>query len=225
MVKKNFIYYITNSGGGGYWLPEVTITAYSEALDPTLIWESNSGNNVGGMFGPISISGTRKYWQNMTMGGGGGGIDWSGVVNATISMAGGAAEMAVAGGIEYFSIGLATPASGALMLDGSARVFANMQRLYYYLNGNPAFGNAYPTSLGGIVGKGLDMAFGVPADKIGFGQAIGSWGNDFISFIVMGGTGNALYDLIRSPSPQTMSNYLFTVGIYPYSMYYDKPNK
>ena len=225
MVRKNFIYCSTNSGGGGYWLPEVTITAYSEALDPTLIWESNSGNNVGGMFGPISISGTRKYWQNMTMGGGGGGIDWSGVVNATISMAGGAAEMAVAGGIEYFSIGLATPASGALMLDGSARVFANMQRLYYYLNGNPAFGNAYPTSLGGIVGKGLDMAFGVPADKIGFGQAIGSWGNEIVSFSMVGGNGLALFDFYESPSLETGIKYGLSFINYPYSLYFDKPTK
>ena len=173
--------------------------------------------------GEASVTGKPGKRRVSTVGGG--KIDWGGVANATISMAGGAAEIAVAGGIEYFSIGLATPASGALMLDGSARVFANMQRLYFYLNGNPALGNAYPTSLGGIVGKGVDMAFGVPADKIGFGQAIGSWGNDLSSFIVMGGTGNALYDLIISPSPQSMSNYLFTVGVYPYSMYYDKPNK
>ncbi len=91
MVRKNFIYCITNrsggsgdrDGGGGYWLPKVTITAYSETLDPALIWGSNAGNNVGGMFGPMPVSGTRKYWQNMSMGGGGSGeaggsddIDW-----------------------------------------------------------------------------------------------------------------------------------------------------
>ena len=194
-------------------------------------WDK-SGQHYFGMYNNISVIDIADdyYVWNEIAGSDGvlegiDGVDWSGVANATISMAGGAAEMAVAGGIEYFSIGLATPASGALMLDGSARVFANMQRLYFYLNGNPVLGNACPTSLGGIVGKGVDMAFGVPADKIGFGQAIGSWGNDLISFIAMGGTGNALYDLIRSPSPQSMSNYLFTVGVYPYSMYYDKPNK
>ena len=82
MVRKNFIYCITNRGGGGYWLPEVTITAYSpvwdnwkdwyrENNDPYLIWGGSAGNNVGGMFGPMSVSGTRKYWQNMSMGGGG----------------------------------------------------------------------------------------------------------------------------------------------------------
>ncbi len=87
MVRKNFIYCITNrsggsddrDGGGGYWLPEVTITAYSETLDPALIWGSNAGANVGGMFGPMSVSGTRKYWQNMTMGGGGGGDGITGI--------------------------------------------------------------------------------------------------------------------------------------------------
>jgi len=41
----------------------------------------------------------------------------------------------------------------------------------------------------------------------------------------MGGAGNALWDLIETPSPFTMSNYLFTVGSYPYSIYNDKPNK
>ncbi len=156
---------------------------------------------------------------------GGGGIDWSGVANATISMAGGAAEMAFAGGIEYFSIGLATPASGALMLDGSARVFANMQRFYFYLNGNPALGNAYPTSLGGIVGKGVDMAFGVPADKIGYGQAIGSWGNEIVSFSMVGGNGLAIFDFYESPSLETGIKYGLSFINYPYSLYFDKPTK
>ncbi len=45
---------------------------YRQNNDPYLIWGSNAGNNVGGMFGPMSVSGTRKYWQNMSMGGGGG---------------------------------------------------------------------------------------------------------------------------------------------------------
>ena len=84
-------------GSGGFnspinfWvkLSEVTITAYSpvwdnwknwyrENNDPYLIWGKNAGANAGGMFGSISVSDTRRYWQNMSMKGGGfggGGVD------------------------------------------------------------------------------------------------------------------------------------------------------
>ena len=77
-------------GSGGFnspinfWvkLSEVTITAYSPVWDnwknwyrknndPYLIWGKNAGANAGGMFGSMSVSDTRRYWQNMSMGRGG----------------------------------------------------------------------------------------------------------------------------------------------------------
>ena len=86
-------------GSGGFnspinfWvkLSEVNITAYSPVWDnwknwyrknndPYLIWGKNAGANAGGMFGSISVSDTRRYWQNMSMRGGGfgggGGLNW-----------------------------------------------------------------------------------------------------------------------------------------------------
>ena len=111
------------------------------------------------------------------------------------------------------------------MVDGGVRTVANIQRLFQYFNGNARLANAFPTSLGGLTGKVVDMAFGTSIYNVGFVQAIGGWGNDLTSFVLMGGTGIALFDLIKTPSPSTMLNYTFTVGSYPYSMYYDKPTK
>ena len=155
----------------------------------------------------------------------GGGINWGGVANASVMLVGGAAEMAVAGGLEYFSAGIATPLSGAIMFDGSARVVANMQRFYLYLNGNTKLADAYPTNLGGLAGKGIDMAFGISVDRVGYGQAIGSWGNDLGSFSMMGGNGLTLFDFYESPSLETGFKYGFSMFSYPYSWYNDKPTK
>jgi len=153
------------------------------------------------------------------------GLDWKGITNATIGLIGGVAEMAVGGASEYFSVGTTTAISGPLMLDGGVRAVANAQRLFQYFNGNAKMANAYPTNLGGLAGKGIDMALGTSAYKVGLGQSIGSMGNDFTSFIATGGTGGALLDLMKTPSVSTGFNYFFTVGSYPYSLYYDKPDK
>jgi len=171
-----------------------------------------------------AIANTRaKYgegWRNASS-----GIDWKGVTNASVGLIGGVAEMAIGGASEYFSAGTSTVISGPLIIDGGTRTLANGQRIYQYFNGNNSLANAYPTSLGGLIGKGIDMTMGTTVDKVGYGQAIGSWGNDLASFIATGGTGGALLDLINTPSASTGFNYFFTVGSYPYSMYYDKPDK
>ena len=152
-------------------------------------------------------------------------IDWKGVTNATIGLVGGMAEMTVGGAATYFSAGTTTAISGPLMVDGGVRTVANAQRLWHYFNGKPQLAKAYPTSLGALAGKGIDMAFGTSIYDVGFGQAVGGWGNDLTSFVVMGGNGAAISNLVNTPSPSSMLNYIFSVGSYPYSMYYNAPTK
>ena len=152
-------------------------------------------------------------------------IDGEGAVNAIVGLIGGVAEMAVGGAAEYFSAGTSSTASVSLMVDGFARTVANAQRLFMYCNGNAQTANAYPTSIGAIAGKSIDMAFGVSFCNVGFGQAIGGWGNDLTSFVVMGGNGGALLMLQKSPSLETGLNYGYSLFSYPYSMYYNKPSK
>jgi hypothetical protein len=154
-----------------------------------------------------------------------GRIDWKGVTNATILLAGGIAEMAIGGASEYFSVGVSSSVSIPLIVDGGVRTATNAQRLWQYLNGNTQLANAYPTSIGSLAGKGIDMTFGVSPYSVGYGQAIGSWGNDLISFSATGGNGAALLNLQKSPSLETGLNYGFSLFSYPYSMYNNTPKK
>ena len=165
---------------------------------------------------------------NILIGGsasGQGGINWEGVTNATIGLVGGVAEMAIGGASTYFSAGTTTAISGPLMLDGGVRTVANAQRLGQYFNGKSKLADAYPTSLEALVGKCVDLAFGTSIYNVGFGQAIGGWGNDLTSFVVTGGNGMSLFELQKSPSFGTGLNYGYSLFSYPYSMYYNKPSK
>jgi hypothetical protein len=152
-------------------------------------------------------------------------IDWKGVTNATILLVGGVAEMAIGGATEYFSAGISSSVSIPLIVDGGVRTATNAQRLWQYLNGNTLLANAYPTSIGSLAGKGIDMAFGKSAYSVGYGQAIGSSGNDLISFAATGGTGRALVNIQITQNADAYLNYLFTYLSYPYSLYHNQPNK
>ena len=147
-----------------------------------------------------------------------GDIDWEGVTNATILLAGGVAEMAVGGVVEFFSAGVSTPLSVPLILDGAARTVANTQRLSMYINGNSAVADAYPSSLGSALGKIGDMINGVPFDQVGNGQAISGTVNDFSAFVVTGGSGFAFRDALLYTTPANVVNYGFTFFNYSYSM-------
>lgn len=47
-----------------------------------------------------------------------GGIDYGGVLNASLLMAGGVAEMAVGGAVAFFTAGTSTPLTVPMMIDG-----------------------------------------------------------------------------------------------------------
>lgn len=139
-------------------------------------------------------------------------------------MAGGVAEMAIGGAVEFFSVGTSTPLTVPLMIDGATRTVANAQRLYMYFKGNSSTADAYPTSLGALVGKGLDLIDGVPMDQIGPGQAYYGLVNDITAFAVTGGSGYALKGLIIDFRVGSVSNYTFVFGGYGYSIIEDVKN-
>jgi hypothetical protein len=69
---------VSRLGGGGedgnHWF-KVNIKAHSavwknwcpENSGPFLIWGKNADANVGRMFGSMSVSDTRRYWQTMSI--------------------------------------------------------------------------------------------------------------------------------------------------------------
>jgi hypothetical protein len=227
------------SGGGGgnssYTLPEVTITAYSPVWDnwknwyrqnndPYLIWGNNAGANAGGMFGSMSVSDTRRYWQNMSMRGGGsagGGIDRRNVANASLGLVDGIAEVVLAGGADVLSDFSATSSIEPIVVDGLVRITSNGARLISYISGNNKLGNAIPGNTGAWVGKGIDMVSGKTFYDYGFGQAFGGATNDVISFIVTGGTAKSMSGLIDSPSLVNGELYFLSTGGYTQSLFFD----
>lgn len=154
----------------------------------------------------------------------GGDIDWRGVTNASLLMAGGVAEMVVGGAVEFFSAGTSTPLTVPLMIDGATRTVANAQRLNMYLQGNSSIADAYPTSAGALIGKGFDLTDGVSMDQIGPGQAYYGLVNDVAAFSITGGSGRALQSLVLDPSVGSASNYVFVFGGYVNSIIGDVKN-
>jgi hypothetical protein len=154
-----------------------------------------------------------------------GGVDWKGITNAGIGIIGGVAEMAAGGLTEYFSGGTSSVFSVFLIVDGFGRTILSANQLGNYLMGNDKYASSAPTSIIGTGGKLVDWSFGVPVNNVGWGQAIGSWGNDLISFVVTGGNGSALLLLQKTPTLENGLNYGFSMFNYPYSMYNNKPSK
>jgi len=67
--------------------------------------------------------------------------------------------------------------------------------------------------------SGINIAVGISVYYVGFGLAIGVWGNNLTSFVMLGGNGTAISNLVDAPSPSSMLNYFFSMGSYPYSMF------
>jgi hypothetical protein len=153
-----------------------------------------------------------------------GSIDWGGVTNATLLMAGGVAEMVAGGVVEFFSAGISTPLTVPMMVDGAGRTVANAQRLAMYLKGNSKLADAYPTNLGAAIGKFGDLASGVCMDQVGNYQAISGTVNDFTSFVATGGSGFALKRALMNPTPGNFANYGYVFWNYNHSMYGNAAN-
>jgi len=129
--------------------------------------------------------------------------------------------MILGGAGEYFSAGTATPVSVPLIIDGGVRVASNSTRLVAYFFGHNDTGNAIPGNSGAWIGKGFDMATGKSFNDYGYGQAFGGATNDFLSFIVTGGTSESMSSMVNSPSLMNTASYMSVYGGYINSMFYN----
>lgn len=148
-------------------------------------------------------------------------VDWAGVTNSSLNVLGGVGELMLGGAGEYLSVGLATPVCIPLIADGGFRTATNFTRLVGYLTLNDRFANAMPGNIGATIGKGIDMASGKSFYDYGFGQGFGGVTNDFVSFIVTGGTAGSINNMVGNPSLMNGMWYMSTYGGYTNSLFYD----
>jgi RHS repeat-associated protein len=184
-----------------------------------IVWtgEYGSGSIIGGVpewwGGGGNPSGQGGNWASS--------VDWAGVTNASLNVLGGVSEMIVGGAGEYFSAGTATPVCVPLIVDGGYRTATNFSRLVGYLTLNDKFVNAMPGNIGATIGKGIDMFSGVPIDGYGYGQGIGGATNDFVSFIVTGGTAGSMSNMVSNPTLMHGVWYMSAYGGYTNSLFFD----
>ncbi len=81
--------------------------------------------------------------------------------------------------------------------------------------------NSIPSNIGATIGKLGDMAFGVPANQYGFGQAIGGAANDFTSSLMTGGTAAPLNNLAYNYNTTNAIWYLNAYAGYANSMFFN----
>ena len=151
----------------------------------------------------------------------GGEIDWAGVTNASLNILGGVGEMIVGGAGEYFSAGTATPVCVPLIIDGGVRVASNSAQLVAYFTGHNAAGNSIAGNTGAWIGKGIDMASGKSFYDYGLGQGVGRATNDFLSFIVTGGTAGTMSNMLSNPTLGNGVWYMSAYGGYTNLLYND----
>ena len=144
-------------------------------------------------------------------------VDWKEVGNAFVSLGLGVVEIIGGASGEVFTAGLST----AIVADGLIRVATNGTKLFFLLQGKTRIGSSTPSNLGGWIGKGVDLANGASYGQIGLGQGIGSFVNDFSTFVITGGSAMALQQSLAYPSFWTVSQYGFILTGTPYSAYSD----
>jgi len=128
----------------------------------------------------------------------------------------------IIGGVgEYFSAGTATPVSVPLIIDGGVRAASNSSRLAAYFTGHNVAGNSIPGNAGAWIGKGIDMTTGKSFYDYGLGQGLGGATNDFLSFIVTGGTAGAMNNMVSNPTLGNGIWYMSAYGGYTNSLFYD----
>lgn len=129
--------------------------------------------------------------------------------------------MIVGGAGTYFSAGTATPVSVPLIIDGGIRVASNSARLVAYFTGHNDAGNSIAGNAGAWIGKGFDMASGKSFYDYGLGQGLGGATNDFLSFIVTGGTAGYMNSMVINPTYGNVFLYSSTYVGYSNSMFYN----
>lgn len=114
--------------------------------------------------------------------------------------------------------------STALIIDGGIRVGSNATKLYFLLQGDSQRGVATPSNAGGWIGKGIDMATGSSYTDISYFQGIGSFTNDFATFVVTGGTAVQLSNALAYPSAASVYSYGLVLFGTPYTAVSDGIN-
>jgi hypothetical protein len=134
-------------------------------------------------------------------------VDWKGVLDSSIGIAGGTAEVVLGVAGEAFTAGLST----ALIVDGVFRIGTNSFRLVAYLTTNGQVGNALPSNLGGMVGKITDGVNGREFYDVGPWQIGLGVTNDIASFVATGGNGSAITGVL-STQGLTRGAHLYSIG-------------
>ncbi|MBS4056765.1 MAG: hypothetical protein KGZ82_05570 [Bacteroidales bacterium] len=178
-----------------------------------LAWDAGRGNTGVGVSFTDPPKGGGGSWASS--------VDWAVVTNASLNVLGGVGEMIVGGAGGYFSAGTATPVCVPLIVDGGYRTATNFSRLVGCLTLNDRFANAMPGNIGATIGKGIDMLSGVPIDGYGYGQGIGGATNDFVSFIVTGGTASAMSNMVNNYNTANAVWYFNSYLGYSNSLFYD----
>jgi RHS repeat-associated protein len=213
----SFSFGVNSKGETGFWQRSVFVGNWSESTstgdNPT------TSGSFGSMGTELRFVPVNSESGNVEQSSESEGTNWHGVVSASLNIVGGLAEWVSATAAEGGSGGTASPLAIPLYIDGAARITSNFTRLVGYFSGANEFAEAMPTSIGAAIGKIGDMAAGNSFYQYGYGQAIGGSINDLASFVVTGGSIQALSDVIENP---TFVNGLFYAGAiigYPLSQY------
>ncbi|MCX2576373.1 RHS repeat-associated core domain-containing protein, partial [Pedobacter sandarakinus] len=112
-----------------------------------------------------------------------------GILNASIGLVGGVAEVTLGAATSEFGVGIFG------IVDGSARVLGNGARLAGYFSGNNDFGDAAPSNLGALAGKMID---GNGFYKNGPMQNVLGGVNDGVTMVVTGTNWKALPKVVNT---------------------------
>ncbi len=162
-----------------------TTDASKVDVGTTIKHDGTDWTSVGGKWSPTMAEVTFTATRTNK------GVDWRGVGEASLGIAGGAAEILAACGTEWFSAGIATPVAVGLATDGSFRVGFASVKLMAALGGMTEARNA-PSNLGGMIGMGVDKVTGSMN-----GQKIGALINDVGTVILTGGTAGTISTLLN----------------------------
>jgi hypothetical protein len=198
---------------------------FSYQLYNRINWVLSIGNPglyaaIGGGYKTLNPTAGSFTFGGVIIATSGSNINWSEVGSSSVGILLGAAEIGIGLGGEVFSGGLST----AIIVDGSIRVGSNITKIGLILAGNSNIAGTTPSNGGGWIGKGIDMATGANYGQIGVGQGLGSFTNDFSTFVVTGGNALNLSKMVTFPSLLNGYGYGMTLFGTPYGVQSDLLN-
>jgi len=158
--------------------------------------------------------------ETYSVGRSGTSVNWGEVGSSSVGLLLGVGEITVGAGGEIPSAGVST----ALIIDGGIRVGSNATKLYFLFKGDSKRGVATPSNAGGWIGKIVDVTSGSSYNEISMGQGVGSFVNDFMTFVVSGGSGLSLSKALMYPSVTSVYSYGLIITGTPYTVYSDLIN-